>query len=158
MRLRFLVDHNVGRLAKWLRVLGYDTLFDPQLEDAGLLRVAAEEHRVLLTKDSGILHRRVVASGRVRTLWVRSDNPWEQLHQVVEELQLSGDAEFSRCIICNEPLTPVGRERVQQRVPPYVYRAHKEFMECSACRRIYWRGTHWKNMQAELAQIKRGMT
>ncbi|MBI4234220.1 MAG: Mut7-C RNAse domain-containing protein [Chloroflexi bacterium] len=156
MEPRFLVDINAGRLAKWLRVVGYDALLPRHLDDRALIRLALEEGRILLTKDRRIFQRRVVASGGLRALLIRSDDPWVQLQQVVEEVGLSFSHPFSRCIHCNEVLQSVIRAQVWERVPPYVFRTQEAFTQCPRCQRIYWPGSHWRNMQAELQRVQRG--
>lgn len=152
----FIVDVNVGRLAKWLRVLGYDTLYIPDVDDDELLRRAMEEGRVALTKDKRILHRRVVTSGALRAICIAHDDLHSQLRQVVQALGLTAPQEFSRCIECNEPMRDVPKSAVADRLPPYVLRTQEEFMECPGCHKVFWRGTHWRNMRAELAKVRDG--
>lgn len=147
---RFVVDVNVGRLAKWLRIMGYDALFPLENEDNELVRIALREGRIIVTKDSGLSERRLVTTGRLGLLLVRHDDLKSQLRQVVRSLDLTSPRGFSRCVRCNEPLLGLGRESAKERVPPYVYGTQDDFMECAICRRVYWRGTHWANMQAEL--------
>ncbi|MFQ5860158.1 MAG: Mut7-C RNAse domain-containing protein [Dehalococcoidia bacterium] len=153
---RFIVDLNVGRLAKWLRAMGYDTLFLPGIEDGELIRLALRDGRIILTRDSLLLQRRVITSGMLRALLIRDDALMDQLRQVVRELGLDRSRDFSRCLRCNELLVSAQREAVQDRVPPYVFQTQREFMVCPACQRIYWRGTHWANMCTELAQVRGG--
>src|SRR4051812_47761726 len=106
--LTFLVDRNVGSLARRLRWLGYDAAADPGVDDGELVAWAEREGRVLLTRDRGILLRRPVAAGRAKVLWVVSDQPWEQLAQVVHSLGLDvARYAFSRCVRCNTPLDAV---------------------------------------------------
>ena len=150
---RFLVDLNVGRLAKWLRVLGYDSLFLPEADDNELLRIAAEQGRTILTSDHYILERRVVKTGQVKVLLTKSDDFREQLRDVVETLGLDSRNLFSLCIECNEHLRSVEKQRVRERVPPFVLRTQEKFYECPVCAKVYWRGTHWSNMRAELTGI-----
>ena len=150
---RFIVDANVGRLATWLRVMGYDTLFPLDAGDNELMRIALREDRTILTRDTGLTERRVVATGRLRVVLVQHDDLKSQLCQVVGSLNLNSRRGFSRCIRCNEPLVGVSNESAKARVPPYVYETQKEFMGCPVCRRVYWQGTHWANMHRELAQF-----
>ena len=149
---RFLVDLTAGRLAKWLRVLGHDTLFfrGPGEE---ALRQALQEGRVLLTRDRRLLSHPWALSARVRVLALRSDGPWEQVQQVVEEMGLTPTPSFSLCIRCNTTLRPVEKQAVRERVPPYVFQGQEEFRECPKCGRLYWKGSHWRNMQAELERL-----
>jgi uncharacterized protein with PIN domain len=150
---RFVVDLNVGRLAKWLRVMGYDTLFPREADDNDLVRIALQENRLLVTRDSGFSLRRVARQGQMRVLQIADDGLRLQLRQLVRDLNLDLDRGFSRCIRCNELLTPVKKEAVAQRVPPYVYSKHQDFRQCAGCHRVYWRGTHWSRMLAELQQV-----
>ena len=151
---KFIVDVNVGRLARWLRIMGYDTLFVPGIEDKEMVRLAQEEGRIVLTRDRFIMRRRVVTTGNLRALLIDSENLEEQLRQVVETYQLNALRGFSRCIECNVFLADVAREELRQRVPPYVFQTQEEFMECPSCQKLYWRGTHWYNMLKELARVR----
>lgn len=153
---KFVVDVNVGRLAKWLRVMGYDALFPLHAEDNELVRIALREDRIIVTKDSGLTERRLVTTGRLKVVLVRHDDVRGQLRQLIDSLELDNQREFSRCILCNEPLIGVPKESVKDQVPPYVFNSQDEFMECPLCARIYWRGTHWANMHRELVQIRGG--
>ena len=155
---RFIVDVNVGRLTTWLRVMGYDTLFPSDARDNELVRIALKEGRTIVTRDTGLTERRVVATGRLKVVLVQHDDLESQLSQVVRSLNLNCRGGFSRCIRCNEPLVGLSlvglsNESAKARVPPYVYETQKEFMGCPACHRVYWQGTHWANMQRELAQF-----
>ena len=156
MAPRFIVDVNVGRLAKWLRVLGYDTLFVPGVDDAELLRIAMEQGRTLLTRDRYIMERRVVTGGHAKAVMVHSDDFREQMQQVTEALGLGFQNGFSLCIECNTPLKEAGKETARKRVPPFVFRTQDQFLVCPACRRLYWRGTHWRSMEAEIAGFMKG--
>ena len=151
--MKFIVDNNVGRLVKALRALGYDTIFINPIADSDLIELARREGRVILTKDTGILRRRLVTSGEVAALRVEGDDWREQLAQVVRCLGLATAPQFTRCIECNTPLDPRTREEVRSHVPPYVYQTQSAFLACPSCRRHYWRGTHWKRMSRELARI-----
>ena len=150
---RFIVDLNVGHLAKWLRIMGYDALFVPGIEDGQLVRLAQEEGRIVLTRDRFIMRRRIVTTGELRALLIESESLEDQLRQVVETYHLNTQEGFSRCIECNVSLVDVTREQVQERVPPFVFKTQEEFMECPSCQKLYWRGTHWHNMLKELAVI-----
>ena len=152
MEPKFVVDVNVGRLGKWLRVLGYDALFVPDIDDGTLVRIAQSEGRIVLTKDGRLLERRLFTSGQIKAVRIRGDQFMEQVRQVVAELGLVMDNDFSRCIECNLALNGVDKEQVRDRLPPYVFQTQEEFKECPVCRKLYWRGTHWRNMRQELAR------
>ena len=156
MEPRFVVDVNVGRLAKWLRAMGYDTFFTSSGDDNDLVRLALQEGRILLTRDSLLMRRKLVTSGRLKALFIQADDYQFQLRQVVEALGLDTGKEFSRCIECNQPLREIPRHQAQEQVPLYVFQTQEEFKECPACQKIYWRGTHWARMRAELARVRQG--
>ena len=153
---RFIVDVNVGRLTTWLRALGYDALYVPNAEDNDLIRIAYREERTVVTRDTRLAKRRLVTRGQLALVLIKDDDFKSQVRQLVQDLDLSVDDAFSRCLRCNEPLTRLPREEAMSRVPTYVFRTQEEFMECPLCRRVYWRGTHWSNMRKELSQVWEG--
>lgn len=156
---RFIVDHNVGRLARWLRMMGYDALTFTGPDDGDMVKTALAEDRVILTRDTQIGLRRVATSGRLRVILLRSDNPEEQLRQVVQELGLDYSFKpFSMCLECNVPLHHRSREEMRRQVPAYVHASQEHFMQCPQCHRIYWRGTHWRAMERRLERLRAGMT
>lgn len=146
MALSFLVDSMLGRLARWLRALGYDTLYDPSWEDRYLAYIAQEEGRILLTRDAA-LAQRVGA----RAIWVESEMLTAQVAQLRAHLNLRAVAPFSRCLRCNTIVRPVAPIAVRSRVPSYVYATQSAFYVCPDCGRIYWPGTHWERMRAIIA-------
>ena len=156
MEPRFLVDINVGRLAKWLRIMGYDAILPRDYDDGELVRIALREGRIILTKDRGIAQRRVVTTGQLTAVLIQHDDLKNQARQVIETLPLEGPERFSRCIRCNQLLEEMPRELVGDQVPPYVLATQQEFMACPSCGRIYWRGTHWANINRELEQLEAG--
>jgi uncharacterized protein with PIN domain len=152
-RLRFLADVNVGRLGKWLRALGYDVLPGPCPGDAALLALAEREGRVLLTRDRRLTLAPQVRGGAVRLLLVRSERLPEQLREVLAWPGLDPPRPFTRCLLCNSLLAPAPPEAVEEHVPPYVRRSQAEFRQCPSCRRVYWRGSHWRRMHRLLASL-----
>jgi uncharacterized protein with PIN domain len=152
--VKFIVDSNVGRLARWLRIAGFDTLFIKDIDDNKLVRIALDEYRVLLTRDRQIMKRRLVSGGRLKTILIEPDDVREQLRQVLMTLDLTGEVKpFSLCVECNELLEYKRKEEVEGLVPPYVFQTQTQYMQCATCRRIYWRGTHWERMCGELERI-----
>jgi uncharacterized protein with PIN domain len=138
----------LGTLAKWLRILGYDTQYDPNLDDHHLVRLARAQDRVLLTRDQELARRRGLS-----VLLVTSERLDAQIGQVLAELELEPDRSFSRCPVCNVPLAEMDREKAQARVPAYVAQTQQVFKSCPACQRIYWRGSHWQRMNDQLARM-----
>ncbi len=151
---RFLVDENAARLVRWLRLLGYDTVRVPGADDADLVALAGREHRVLLTRDRGILVRRPIALGEVRALHLDSDDPWQQLAQVVRACHLDPQSTlFTRCVACNGVLEPATVEEARPHVPPFVAATQRQFTRCPGCGRYYWLGTHWRRVTDRLAGL-----
>ena len=151
---RFIVDHNVGKLARWLRMMGYDCLFFTGDNDSDMIRQALADGRIILTRDTGISLRRVAASGRVKVILIKDEVPERQMRQVTASLDLTGPASpFSRCLECNRLLEARTPDDVRGRVPPYVFRTQTRYMECPGCRRIYWQGTHWDSMVRRLETL-----
>jgi len=157
--LRFIVDLNVGRLARWLRMMGYDTLLFDHGEDYRMIRIALDQARIIITRDTRIMERRVITSGRLRAILVNGDRPEEQMHQMLEHLPLNTDFRpFSLCLECNQPLVERSKEDVADRVPPYVFQTQEQFVECPACRRVFWKGTHWQGMSRKLRGFIQGQS
>ena len=153
MRPRFLADCNVGRLARWLRALGYDASYHARIEDSELVREAAAENRVVLTRDRDLTKRRVIQTGVVRAVLIRDDDVIAQLRQVFSELGLELKDALTRCIECNSELESRAPAAVGERVPLYVRRTQSRYSECPECGRVYWAGTHWQRMQQVLAAL-----
>jgi len=152
--MKFIVDSNVGRLARWLRIAGFDTLFINDLDDNRLVRLALSEGRVLLTKDTQILKRRVATTGRLKVILIDSEEVKTQLRQVVKALNLRDKIRpFTLCLECNQPLVLREKEDVKELVPSYVFQTQTQYMQCPVCKRVYWRGTHWQRMSRELERI-----
>ncbi|MFC1909766.1 Mut7-C RNAse domain-containing protein [Chloroflexota bacterium] len=158
--MKFIVDHNVGKLAKRLRLMGYDTVFFHGPDDADMIACALSEDRVLLTRDTRVMKRGVITGGRITALLINGDKVEEQLTQIVRAFDIhTAHGAFSICFECNHNLREIGKEEVRDRVPPYVFQTQKQYMECPKCHRIYWRGTHWQKMNDELNILaKRGKT
>jgi len=140
----------LGRLARWLRLLGYDALYDPSADDRELARCAAASGRVLLTRDRGLLARRLVTRG----LLIDDDHLAGQLRQVAAEFGLAFDPArcFTRCLACNAPTREVSPAEVEGRVPPFVLRTQERFRACPGCARVYWAGSH---RELALRQLER---
>ena len=153
MTPRFLADCNVGRLARWLRALGYDASYHTQIDDAALVREAAAENRVLLTRDRDLTKRRVIQTGVVRAILIKDDDVRTQLRQVFSELALDLTHSLTRCIECNSELVPRAVSSVAERVPSFVRGTQTRYSECPTCNRIYWAGTHWQRMRQVLAGL-----
>ncbi len=149
---RFVLDGHLGRLARYLRTLGFDTWYEPHADDERLAQVSAAEGRILLTRDRGLLKRAIVRLGYLP----RSDDPAEQLREVADRYGLAARATpFTRCPRCNGSLVPRDREAVAARLAdePRTLRYFSEFAECPTCGSIYWRGSHYDRMRVALERI-----
>jgi uncharacterized protein with PIN domain len=146
--IRFLADTHLGRLAAYLRLMGFDTVYGHHLGDRDLARLASAERRILLTRDRGLLMRSAVTHG----YWLRQTNPRLQLREVLERFDLASlVAPFTRCLRCNTPLVAASKQEVAGRVPPGVDERHREFHRCPGCGRIYWDGSHYRRMSELIA-------
>jgi len=154
MEIKFIADNNVGKLAKWLRVVGYDTLLFKEKDDVKMIEIAFSEGRAILTKDAQIIKRRLVTDGKLKAILIRHDDPKAQLRETVKTLNLNYHFRpFSLCLECNQMLIPRSKEEVQDLVPTHVFKTQEQYMECPSCHRIYWQGTHWQAMARELREL-----
>jgi uncharacterized protein with PIN domain len=146
----FLADRMVGKLARWLRLLGYDTAYLPQLSPQGVMREARRQGRLILTRDTRIAR----CKDAPPFLFIQHDPFREQLRQVVTSLQLDPVARlFTRCSACNALLLPVEKEEIRENVPAYVWQTQEEFRRCPECHRIYWGATHKEHVLEELRRL-----
>lgn len=148
--VRLLADCMLGRLTKWLRLLGYDTAYEADVGDHELARRARAQGRVLLTRDRGLAERR-----GLNTLFIRSEELEAQVEQVRQAIGPPPDSSLSRCSVCNALLESVPRCDVVDRVPPYVLQTTSGFRRCTGCGRVYWPGSHVDAMDEELEGFDR---
>jgi uncharacterized protein with PIN domain len=157
METRFIADNNVGKLARWLRLMGYDTVLFKQKDDGEIIKTALSENRVVLTKDGEFMRRRLVAEGKLRAVHIKQDGPVQQVQEVVAALNLDRHFKpFSRCLECNATLIARSKEEVKGLVPDHVFQTQTEYTQCPACHRIYWSGTHWQSMVRRLRELQVG--
>lgn len=150
--MKFVADCMLGRLAKWLRILGFDVAYFSKAEDPDLVALARREDRILLTRDTGLIER---TAKRADRLFIRSDDWEDQLVQVLDELDLWGQARpNTRCLACNLPLKPLSRERAKNLVSPYVGEHAASFAVCSGCDRVFWPGTHYGDMERKIEKLR----
>jgi len=153
----FIVDSMLGSLARWLRMLGYDTLYAKGWHDSRILDEASATGRIIVTRDRG-LYRRALRRG-IEAVFV-SDNIAEALAKLgaIYGIRLDIDPDRSRCPLCNTPLKRIDKSRVKGRVPPRVYEAYDEFWICPRCGQVYWRGGHWRGINETLEEARKLMT
>jgi uncharacterized protein with PIN domain len=151
--LRFVADKMLGRLVRWLRIIGQDVTYGPHLTGNGLIRAARKEGRVILTRDRRLAKKKDLPEH----LLLDSDGFREQLKQVIQAYQLDPlSAILTRCAECNSLLESMPKEKVKEKVPAYVFATQEKFSVCRSCQRIYWPATHPQKMLEELKAL--GMT
>jgi len=146
--LQLLADGMLGKLAKWLRLLGYDTAYDNDASDPELARRARAEDRILLTRDRELSARR-----GLRTLLIQSQVLEEQVREVQDALGPPSKPPLTRCPVCNGVLEEISPAEVADRVPPYVRRTQTEFRRCPGCDRVYWPGSHLQEMREQMVKF-----
>lgn len=151
-RTRFALDANLGALARYLRLCGFDAHYRNDIDDGELAALAATDQRVLLTRDRDVLKRRIVTHG----YFVRADDPRNQLREVVQRFDLAGSARpFTRCSRCNAVLEDVDKTAIAHRLKPLTRRYYDTFRRCTGCDRIYWRGTHVQGIEDLVRSVHR---
>ena len=149
--MKFICDEMLGRLAKWLRILGFDTLYFKSIADPELLRISLQENRILITKDRHLSGRYMLPTYII----IKDDDYLFQLNQIFHELDISTEtiALFSRCVECNAPIESVKKYLIKDKVPPFVYAHHSSFYTCPSCHKIFWEGTHRDNAIRKLEEM-----
>ena len=151
---RFIADVHLGALARNLRLLGFDTIWNRNLADDAIIDIAADQRRIILTRDKGILKNGRVTHG----YWLRATDPTVQLDEVIRALDLGGNiAPYTRCIECNAKLEPVERSDVARSVPLQVFLVYRDFKRCTNCQRTYWQGSHLKRLD-QIVERARNVT
>lgn len=146
----FLADAHLGKLAGYLRMLGFDTLYQNAWQDADLVRIAVEQKRILLTRDRALLMYRDLTHG----CYLHPRKPRDQLAYLMERLDLCGSIQpFNRCMQCNGTLHLLSSDRLPASVPERVLLRHKEFLHCSECHQVYWKGTHYQAMMEWISEL-----
>ena len=157
--MKFIADSMLGRLARWLRLIGFDTLYFHQIEDRLLLEIAREEDRILLTRDTRLVKMR----GAERYLLLRENDTFDQLKEVISSLGLKpvtgldGDSLLSRCSLCNGILDNFPKEDAKGSIPEYVYLTSDYFKRCNGCLKLYWKGTHYERLIKKLSEVLKGI-
>ena len=150
--MKILCDHMLGSLATWLRILGVDTFYpDNQMSDEQLLEIAAQEQRLIISRD-----KQLIAQGKKRkipVLELHTTNLDEQLEAVVQAIPIETDKTLTRCTLCNTPLDSAKKEDVVGHVPPKVLQSQHEFWYCPHCNKYYWMGTHYQNMMQKITRL-----
>lgn len=148
--LRFVLDVHLGKLATYLRLLGFDTLYWNDADDSELAQISHQHSRLLLTQDRGLLKRSIVTYGYA----VRAEQPEAQLMEVIERFQLqSAVAPLQRCPRCNGELKPVPKADIYDQLPEQTRQHYDEFAQCQNCQQVYWKGSHYARIQALIERV-----
>ena len=143
--IKFIADFMLGKLSKWLRILGFDTIFYRNMGNDKLVALAVKENRQILTRKTSLKDRKDINN---QVLFIKENDPVKQLLEVIEyyNLKIKSHNVFTICLICNQKLEEISAEFVRDRVPDYVAHTQKAFSICPHCKRIFWKGTHYENM------------
>jgi uncharacterized protein with PIN domain len=148
---KFILDSHLGRLAKYLRICGFDSLYENHFSDEQIVVCALQEQRIILTKDRGLLKNKRVTHG----YWVRTTNPKQQLIEIITRFDLIGKIQFLiRCLLCNTKLVSIKKAEIQAKLPEKTIQYYDEFFLCPSCKRVYWKGSHYENMNGLIKFIK----
>lgn len=147
---RFVLDVHLGRLAAYLRMLGFDTLYRNDFDDSELADISIKEHRILLTCDKQLLMRKQIT----HAYYVREREPQKQLLEILSRFDLYGQQQpFSRCMHCNGSIYLVTKKSIESHLMPRTREYYNEFWQCAKCRKIYWKGSHYQRMQKLITKI-----
>jgi uncharacterized protein with PIN domain len=147
---RFILDVHLGKLARYLRMLGFDAAYDRNWHNSMLIDLSLQQQRVILTRDLGILKQSRVTHG----YWLRHREPRQQLQEVLLALDLSHQLQpFTRCMDCNGRIHPADKAVIRGQIDPNIFPKFKEFRQCRNCRKIYWRGSHYKSMLQLVSEL-----
>jgi uncharacterized protein with PIN domain len=148
---RFVLDAHLGRLAAYLRMLGFDTLYRNDYDDPELAETSASEHRILLTCDRRLLMRKQITHG----YFVRERQPKQQLLEILNRFDLFNNLQpFTRCMHCNGITQPVNKQKIEAQLLPKTKKYYDEFFQCKTCNKIYWKGSHYLKMKKMIEEIK----
>jgi uncharacterized protein with PIN domain len=148
--MKFIADAMLGRLAKWLRILGFDVLYYPDIDDKEIVRIAREQQRTILTRDTHLTKRK----GLPGVIFVEKDDVFDQLTFIRARLVFSRAAFSGRCAVCNGLIDAVSRkEEVRDLVPDFIYLNSPGFMRCRGCGKVYWEGSHGKGMREKVEEV-----
>lgn len=148
----FVLDTHLGRLATYLRMLGFDSLYQNDYDDPLLAKISVEQHRILLTCDRKLLMRKQITHG----YFVRARQPKEQLLEVLSRFDLQNNLHpFTRCMHCNGKIRPVKKQAIEAQLSPRTKKYYYEFFQCEDCRKIYWKGSHYQRMKNMIEKLNK---
>lgn len=148
--MRFIADAMLGRLAKWLRILGFDVLYYPVIDDRLVIKISREQERTILTRDTRLVKQRGLRS----PILIESNNIFDQLLEIKDRLDFRGAAPPGRCTACNGTLSSVSQKlEIKEFVPDFIYHNFNDFIKCEDCGKVYWEGTHREKIRQKVKEI-----
>jgi hypothetical protein len=149
---RFVCDVHLGKCARTLRLLGFDTLYQNDYDDPKIIAISVTQKRILLTRDQKLLHAKVITHG----YWIRSQNPNKQVKEVVKRFDLYSQIKpFARCTVCNGMMKEVKKEEVVEQLKPKTKKYYNEYYQCESCKKVYWKGSHYTRMKSTIEQFSK---
>ena len=149
LKPKFLLDENLNRLAKWLRMLGYDAAVYKSINIHNKIRLVNRERRIYLTRNKSLAKKKEKFS----RLLIKSEKHLKQLKEILDYISYNEEFVFTRCIECNRILCNISKEKVKELVPQFVLQNHSDFKVCRKCGKVFWRGTHYQAMEKELKNM-----
>lgn len=147
---KFVLDTHLGKLARLLRMVGFDSIYRNDIDDKELIHISVDDHRIILTRDKGILKHSIVTHG----YFVKSTDPSKQIVEIIKRFDLISQIKaFHRCMICNHEIFPVEKSNVLKKIPARTAKYYDKFFQCSGCKNIYWEGTHYNSMKEQISEI-----
>ena len=148
---KFILDCNLGKLTKKLRMLGFDCLYRNDYSDEQIIQISKKQKRIILTRDVGLLKNKNVTHG----YWVRSTHPGQQIREIIQKFDLTRQIRpFSRCMECNGLIEEVPKKVIEKHLPPRVLQSFGQFYRCQQCGKVYWQGSHYERMQEAIEKLK----
>lgn len=148
--MKFIADAMLGRLAKWLRILGFDVLYYPDIDDREVVRIAREQERTILTRDTQLSNRK----GLPGVVFIEQDDVFDQLALIMTRLDFNQTVFSSRCVVCNGVLDEVSlKKEVRELVPDFIYLNFSVFLRCRDCGKVYWEGSHHKGIRDKVKGV-----
>ena len=148
--VKFIADVHLGKLVRYLRLLGFDTLFNSDFDDHEIIDISVSEKRIILTRDRQLLKHRRISHG----YWIRSSDTREQIREVIQRFDLGNNLKtFTRCMDCNGLLSEISKDDVSADLPPRTRQYYQLFRRCESCGKIYWEGSHYENMKKEIRNL-----
>ncbi|MFN8671837.1 MAG: Mut7-C RNAse domain-containing protein [Candidatus Sericytochromatia bacterium] len=149
---KFMVDANIGKMSKYLRMMGFDTYYDLSIDDKEIVEIAEEQERIILTRDIGMLKRKIATHG----YFIKSTDINEQVLEVIQRFELKDKInEFSICLECNTKVIRVNKEKVKDNVPERIFFDYEDFYECVKCKKFFWKGSHYDKMINDIKNFKK---